>query len=253
MKQLTPVELGLAVEARSERTVYVIDVRSEEEFAAGHIPGSIHVPGGQLVQTVDDHIVVRDSQVILVSGHGIRAAVAAWWLSRMKWCAPAILKGGLAQWRTGGNVIEPSAAPSVAAVPLIDPEALLKCIQERRCAVLDIGSSIRYDRRHVPSARWVTPGWLELAVPPALDASIPVVVTGAPSPALVEAVCALTDIGYECSALSVSVEEWARRGFPVGHVEREYLIEPRDIDNVGMLHRDPDAMRRYLEWEVNLV
>ena len=37
------------------RTLYVFDVRTPEEYRAGHIPGMKNVPGGQLVQETDRH------------------------------------------------------------------------------------------------------------------------------------------------------------------------------------------------------
>jgi rhodanese-related sulfurtransferase len=39
----------------ASRTLYVFDVRTPEEYAAGHVPGMKNVPGGQLVQETDRH------------------------------------------------------------------------------------------------------------------------------------------------------------------------------------------------------
>ena len=36
---------------RTPRTTYVLDVRSQAEYEAGHMPGSVFAPGGQLVQS----------------------------------------------------------------------------------------------------------------------------------------------------------------------------------------------------------
>ena len=41
------------------RTLYVFDVRSPEEYAAGHLPGSVSAPGGQLVQATDSYAPCR--------------------------------------------------------------------------------------------------------------------------------------------------------------------------------------------------
>ena len=41
------------------RTTYVLDVRTPEEFAAGHVPGSVSAPGGQLVQAIDRWVGTR--------------------------------------------------------------------------------------------------------------------------------------------------------------------------------------------------
>ncbi|MQA79699.1 MAG: sulfurtransferase [Streptosporangiales bacterium] len=66
---------------RDPATTYLLDVRTAEEYAAGHLPGSVSTPGGQLVQAADEHIVVRNSHVVLVdSPDRIRAANTAHWL-----------------------------------------------------------------------------------------------------------------------------------------------------------------------------
>ena len=36
------------------RTLFLLDVRAVEEFEDGHLPGSMHAPGGQLVQATDE-------------------------------------------------------------------------------------------------------------------------------------------------------------------------------------------------------
>src|SRR5690606_6230085 len=38
------------------RTLFLLDVRSPEEYAAGHLPGSRSAPGGQLVQATDEYV-----------------------------------------------------------------------------------------------------------------------------------------------------------------------------------------------------
>jgi len=40
------------LQADPRRTLYRFDVRASEDFAAGHIPGFRHYPGGQLVQEI---------------------------------------------------------------------------------------------------------------------------------------------------------------------------------------------------------
>ena len=45
-----------AWQAEPDRTTYLLDVRSPEEFLAGHLPGSVSAPGGQLVQATDRYV-----------------------------------------------------------------------------------------------------------------------------------------------------------------------------------------------------
>lgn len=69
--------------ADANRTTYYLDVRTPEEFAAEHLPGSISSEGGQLLGVAYRTIAVRGSRVILVDDLlGVRAKTVAHWLSR---------------------------------------------------------------------------------------------------------------------------------------------------------------------------
>lgn len=66
---------------RDSRTVYIVDVRTEEEFFAGHLPDSRWVAGGQLVQETDLHLGTRRGIVVLVDdAPSVRAVLTASWL-----------------------------------------------------------------------------------------------------------------------------------------------------------------------------
>src|SRR5579872_5818969 len=58
VRHLTPNELPV-LEADATRTLYRFDVRTIEEYAAGHIGGFSHYAGGQLVQEIDMAAPVR--------------------------------------------------------------------------------------------------------------------------------------------------------------------------------------------------
>ena len=66
-------------------TRYLIDVRGREEYEAGHIAGSLHVPGGHLLQNVDRYLPVRNAMVVLIDSDRVRATTVAVWLRRMGW------------------------------------------------------------------------------------------------------------------------------------------------------------------------
>jgi rhodanese-related sulfurtransferase len=67
------------------RTVYRFDVRTPEEYAAGHPAGFRSAPGGQLVQETDWFAPVRGALVVLADDHGGRAAMTGSWLAQMGW------------------------------------------------------------------------------------------------------------------------------------------------------------------------
>ncbi|WP_285293873.1 rhodanese-like domain-containing protein [Aureimonas altamirensis] len=82
---LSCIETGdvSAMQADSGRTTFVIDVRSREEFEAGSGADWVHAPLVQLVQATDRFIGVRRARLVLVDDTGLRAAVAAVFLSAM--------------------------------------------------------------------------------------------------------------------------------------------------------------------------
>ena len=83
----------LAAPGRSPDLLY-LDVRDPAEYRAGHLPGSLMAPGGQLVQETDSWLGVWGARVVLVDDTGVRARMTASWLRRMGWDA-AVLEGGL--------------------------------------------------------------------------------------------------------------------------------------------------------------
>jgi rhodanese-related sulfurtransferase len=82
-----------ALEAQTHRTLYRFDVRSTEDYAAGHIPAFRHYAGGQLVQEIDMAAPVRGARILLTDSIGIRAEMTASWLAQMGW-ETYVLDGG---------------------------------------------------------------------------------------------------------------------------------------------------------------
>ena len=78
-----------------ERSLYVFDVRSPEEYEAGHLPGSRCAPGGQLVQETDVFAPVLGARVVLVDDDGVRATMTASWLVQMGGREVAVLEDAL--------------------------------------------------------------------------------------------------------------------------------------------------------------
>ena len=74
-----------SIPLQTTRTRYLIDVRGREEYEEGHIAGSLHVPGGHLLQNVDRYLVVRNATVVLIDADRVRATTVAVWLRRMGW------------------------------------------------------------------------------------------------------------------------------------------------------------------------
>lgn len=65
------------------RTLFVFDVRTPEEFAAGTLRGAEHAPGGQLVQATDLYVGVRGARIVVADDEGVRAPIVASWLRQL--------------------------------------------------------------------------------------------------------------------------------------------------------------------------
>ena len=86
-------EDATGLQAQGHRTLYRFDVRASDEYAAGHIPGFRHFPGGQLVQEIDMAAPVRGARILLTDDRGVRADMTASWLAQMGW-ETYVLDGG---------------------------------------------------------------------------------------------------------------------------------------------------------------
>ena len=75
--------------------VQVVDVRQRAEYDAGHAPGTVHVELGDLA----DHVSADpDQPVVVMCGHGERAASAASILERRGFSQVTVLDGGPDDW-----------------------------------------------------------------------------------------------------------------------------------------------------------
>jgi rhodanese-related sulfurtransferase len=111
VRHVTP-EQALALEAPGNRTLYRFDVRDGEEYAAGHIAGFRHYPGGQLVQEIDMAAPVRGARILLTDNRGARADMTASWLAQMGW-ETYVLEGGYDRaLEAGPPVVLPKPDPS---------------------------------------------------------------------------------------------------------------------------------------------
>lgn len=96
------------------RTLYRWDVRSPEEYEAGHLPGFGSAPGGQLVQETDVFAAVRGARIVLADDDGVRAPMTAHWLAQMGWEVawldglPAAAFGETGPWWPFGQAVLPT-------------------------------------------------------------------------------------------------------------------------------------------------
>ena len=96
-----------------DRSVYLLDVRSPEEFEAGHLPGSLNAPGGQLVQATDRYVATLRARLVLIDDDGVRAIMTASWLNQLGLHDAVVLERGLLDAHAAAGHATP-ATPSAS-------------------------------------------------------------------------------------------------------------------------------------------
>ncbi|GAB3414751.1 rhodanese-like domain-containing protein [Flindersiella endophytica] len=80
-----------------------VDVRSAEEYAAGHIPGALNIPLDKLAFRLEE--LPEHSQVVTVCSMGNRSMRGAEKLARLERAALS-LRGGTKAWAAAGHPVE---------------------------------------------------------------------------------------------------------------------------------------------------
>ena len=95
--ETTPAEAA----ARTDDPVF-LDVRERQEWDAGHIPGAVWIPKGELEGRVDRELPDRGRSVIVYCAVGARSALAAQTLRERGYAKAVNLAGGFVDWQRGG-------------------------------------------------------------------------------------------------------------------------------------------------------
>lgn len=125
-----------------QRSLFLCDVRTPEEFAAGSLPGAQHAPGGQLIQGTDLYIGVRKARVVVFDSEGVRAPIVASWLRQLGH-EVYVLKDGL-----HSGLALPAAQPVAVSLPLARVDELADA------RLIDLRPSMSYRKRHALGAEW---------------------------------------------------------------------------------------------------
>jgi rhodanese-related sulfurtransferase len=238
------------------RTLYVLDVRTPEEYLAGHLAGARSVPGGQLVQETDAHIATWNARVVLVDDNGVRATMTASWLKQMGWNDVSVLiaDASAGDWEIGPRMPRVLGLAG-AAVRSIEPAALQARLAAGDAAVIDLETSRRYAQGHIPGA------WFALRSRLAEDlGKLPkprTFVLTSPDGALARLAAAelAGSANTEFMVLAGGTEAWIAAGLPVETGAAHMASPPEDVV-LSARERGQgreEAMREYLAWEIDLV
>lgn len=121
VEEILPWDLEAAL--ASETPPLVLDVREPHEYDGMHIPGSLHIPRGQLEtacewgydETIPELVQARDQDIVVVCRSGHRSLFAADRMREMGYTKVRSLRTGLRGWneydqplvRESGETIDP--------------------------------------------------------------------------------------------------------------------------------------------------
>ena len=97
-----------AREALAANDAHAIDIRGDEQWREGHIPGAHHIPEDELESRSDDF--PTEGQIIIADEDGEKAGDAAATLRDAGHDAVA-LEGGMDAWRSDDSPMQPSRDP----------------------------------------------------------------------------------------------------------------------------------------------
>ncbi|MEI9804327.1 MAG: rhodanese-like domain-containing protein [Pseudolabrys sp.] len=233
--------------ADATRTTYLFDVRDPKEYEAGHLPGAISAPGGQLVQATDLYAGTLGARIVLSDDNEVRAVMTGSWLKQMGWKDVFLLP-------EAGNEKGRPADPLLGAPP---PGAAISAaaLKKLSCAtIVDLSTSPHYRRGHIPGAWFAIRSRLDRALPkiPPADTLVLTSEDGVLAGLAVDEARALTKA--KVYWLESGNAAWKAAGFPVA-TDVQMADEPLDVW-LKPYEQSSDteaAMNAYLSWEVDLL
>lgn len=236
----------------STRTLYCFDVRTPEEYAAGHPAGFRSAPGGQLVQALDEWAGVRGARLVLFDDDGVRARMTASWLRQMGWDAAVIGPDVVAATESGTLAPHRPPLPDIGAAAISVDELAAR---SSGWTIIDLTRSPAYQKGHIASAHFVPASRFadDLA---RLPGDGPIVLTSDDG---AEASFALNDARAattrEVRVLTGGTKAWTASGHPLETDRHSWISLSDDVYKRPYEGTDnaTAAMQAYIDWELQLV
>jgi rhodanese-related sulfurtransferase len=241
-------------QSQTERTTYLFDTRTPEEYEAGHLPGFRSVPGGQLVQETEMTAPVRGARIVLVDPSGVRANMPASWLAQMAWDV-FVLDGVNASNMTERGPWKP-AIPMPPKVNLVDAKTLSSWLKtDSNTITIDFSTHAHYLKGHIPGSWYALRSQLAEALKniPPVDRYV---LTSGPSELALFAAPELEKLTKaEVFVLDGGNKSWTDNGLELEKGATHLASPPLDrykrpYEGTSV---DPKAMQAYLDWEFGLV
>ena len=100
-EQITPAEAKEIMD--TEQDYIILDVRTEEEFAEGHIEGAILIPDDEITEKAESILTDKDQQILVYCRSGRRSKNAASLLVELGYTNVKEF-GGIIDWPYGTTI-----------------------------------------------------------------------------------------------------------------------------------------------------
>jgi rhodanese-related sulfurtransferase len=242
-----------------ERSLFRFDVRTRQEYEAGHLEGWRWAPGGQLVQATDEYVATRRSRIVLADWDGVRALTTGAWLAQLGGHEVFVFSPPVSPAQAP-LVLGPEPVrvlPSRVAALSMSPRQAAAAIEAKTAVVFDVDRRSAYERRHIEGARFAVPDRLEEFLADVAPGQT--VLLTSPDGVLARIVAAelAARTGREVRAIAGGTQGWAAAGLPTGSGGAGVLTGEDDHWYSPYAHADlalRDAgFKTYLDWEIGLV
>jgi rhodanese-related sulfurtransferase len=233
------------------RTLYLFDVRDPDEYAAGHVAGSVSAPGGQLVQATDHYVGTLGARIVLVDEKEVRAFMTGSWLRQMGFRDVFVLaQTGEERGARADDVPGLRQRPDLA----LDPAQLADLLARGAATAIDLSLSRTYRRGHIPGAWFAIRARLDQALKgvPARECFVLTSEDGRLADLAAPELAALT--ARPVQYLEGGNAAWQAAGRPLTADDPNMADEPIDVwlrpyERAGGVS---EAMVEYLTWETDL-
>lgn len=100
IKETNVAEVKARLDAGEKFTL--VDVREDNEWARGHLPGAVHLGRGIIERDVEHHFPDKSAELVLYCGGGYRSAMSADNLQKMGYTNVSSMDGGWRGWTEAG-------------------------------------------------------------------------------------------------------------------------------------------------------
>jgi rhodanese-related sulfurtransferase len=187
--------------------------------------------------------------------------MAAYWYRQMGYNNVSVLQGGQCQWEasarrvvTGTEMSAPLGFDSAQREARMIAATELRNLTADGLIILDVGSSMDFENAHIPGAKWISRGWIDIKLPELLSGRAqPIVVTCTDGRQSVFAARQLVQAGYsDVLVLDGGVRRWSAAGLPTVAGLDDCLVEPNDVVLSPSIRGSQEDMQNYLNWELKL-